>query len=212
MDLIFCAGRNRRYAELALAAGFRYGCRSDYRPLFPVHFADLDWKAPDCAVRERHLGFVAEHRPRIAVAPDVLDADALPATLRYAERLAAHADAVVVTPKVYGVLARLPREPWLRVGYSVPTTYGGPGGVLPLEYLGRAVHLLGGSPSQQLRLAQYLTTASADGNVTMKAAGYGSYWERGRWKSKTWTFRGPDFPYRAFERSCANIAAAWRER
>jgi hypothetical protein len=42
--LVFCAGRNRRYAEIALAHGFAYGCRSDYRPLFPVAFADLNWR------------------------------------------------------------------------------------------------------------------------------------------------------------------------
>ena len=210
--LYFCAGRNRRYAQIALDCGFAYGCRSDYRPVFPVAFADLDWKRPD---EDRHLGFVREHRPALAVAPDVLTADALLPTLRYAERLAAHAGRVVVVPKVAGLVAGLPREPWLVVGYSVPTSYGSAGAVMPMELLGWPIHLLGGTPEAQLHLARYLPIASADGNSHMKAARFGSYWEAGRWKSKRWATAvedGPDLPYRAFARSCANIAAAWAAR
>jgi hypothetical protein len=209
VDLIFCAGRTRRYAEIALAAGFLYGCRSDYRPLFPVHFADLNWKAPDL---DAHLAFVREQRPRIAVAPDVLAEDDLPAALRYAERLAAHAPAVVVVPKVQGLLLRLPREPWLRVGYSVPTAYGSRGPTLDLEYAGWPVHLLGGSPRAQLRLAARLAVASADGNSLMKAARFGTFWDGRGWNGGgggRGVPPGPGQPYRAFARSCAAVAATW---
>jgi hypothetical protein len=211
--LIFCAGRNRRYAEIALAHGFAYGCRSDYRPLFPVVFADLNWRAPDL---DRHAAFVAEHRPALAVAPDVLRPDALPDTLRYAERLARHAARVLIVPKCEGVLDRLPAgEPWLVVGYSVPTRYGGADGVLLPDVRRFPVHLLGGTPHAQLVLAHYLDVSSADGNSHMKAAAFQKFWKSGRWVNGHYddpTFDpGHDAPYRAFARSCANIAAAWRD-
>ena len=219
VDLIFCAGRTRRYAEIALAHGFAYGCRSDYRPLFPVVFADLDWKGangPDAArVRERHLAFVRDHRPAIAVAPDVLAASELPAALAYAGRLAAHAGRVVVVPKVFGLIERLPDEPWLVVGYSVPTDYGSAGTAMPLEYGQRPVHLLGGSPGEQLRLAAAFRVTSADGNALIKGARYGTFWTPAGWRGGGRgepRGTGPDLPYRAFARSCANVAAAWRSR
>jgi hypothetical protein len=206
--LIFCAGRNRRYAEIALAAGFSYGCRSDYRPLFPVAFADLNWQTPDL---DRHAAFVAQHRPRLAVAPDVLTLDALDATLRYAEQLATHAEGIIVVPKVDGVLERLPRLPWLVLGYSVPTRYGSVGSALDWDFHGWPVHLLGGSPQRQMHLSRYLRVTSADGNSHMKAARWGSFWEHGGWASKARGLpRDTGGPYRAFALSCTNIAAAWR--
>lgn len=207
-ELIFCAGRTRRYAEIALAAGFAYGCRSDYRPLFPVIFADLDWRHPDLP---GHLAFVAAQQPRYAVAPDVLALADLPAALEYARRLHEHAAHVLIVPKCAGVVERLPAWPWLIVGYSVPTPYGGAHAGMLTEYRDWPIHLLGGSPQAQMRLARYLRVVSADGNSHMKAARWGSFWEHGGWASKLrGTPRDTDFPYRAFAISCANIAAAWR--
>lgn len=205
-ELIFCAGRNRRYAAIALAHGFGYGCRSDYRPHFPVTFADLDWRRPDL---ERHAAFVREHQPAFAVAPDVLRAADLPATLREAERLAAHAARVIVVPKCAGLVERLPREPWLVVGYSVPTPYGGADGVLLSDLADWPVHLLGGSPRAQLRLARYLNVRSVDGNSHMKAAAFGTFWQAGGWQKGGIPRGTPDLPYAAFTCSCANIRAAW---
>jgi hypothetical protein len=209
--LIFCAGRNRRYAEIALRHGFAYGCRSDYTPLFaPIVLADLDWKRPD---RERHLAFVAEHTPHLAVAPDVLALEDLPATLRYAERLAAHADRVLIVPKVAGVMAALPHEPWLVVGYSVPTPYGGADAVLLPELTGWPVHLLGGTPHAQMTLAAYVRVYSADGNSHMRAARYGTFWSGGGWRGGARGLeRGDGLAYRAFERSCSEIMTAWQRR
>src|SRR5262249_1751466 len=139
--LIYCAGRGGRLADIAVAAGFVYGCRSDYQPSHPVGFADLNWKAPDPG---QHRSFVRDPAPTLAGAPDVLDIGDLGWTLRYAESLAHYAQCVVVVPKTPGVLERLPREPWLVVGYSVPTKYGG-SDLLMGEISDRSVHLLGGS-------------------------------------------------------------------
>lgn len=210
--LIYCGGYGRRFAQIAVEAGFLYGCRSDMRPHHPVAFADLRWQRPD---HDRHLAFVAEHRPRLAVCPDVLVLDALSEALRYAERLAAHAERVLLVPKAAGVMAELPREPWLVVGYSVPTRYGGADAVLLAELSGWPVHLLGGSPQAQLDLAHYLDVYSADGNAHMGAARHGVWWSAARrgWVSRSDEIpQGPDLPYRAFERSCLEILSAWGAR
>lgn len=210
MDLIFCAGRTRRYAEIALDYGFLYGCRSDYRPLFPVVFADVDWKTPNW---QRHRRFVQEQCPRYAVAPDVFDVEMLLPTLRYAERLVYDAEVVIVVPKELGLIRRIPDLPWIRLGYSVPTPYGGAPDGLLAEFGQRPTHLLGGSIKQQLRYARLLNVQSVDGNSHMKAASFGSYWTGDKWCGGGGT-RGvpegtPDLPYEAFSLSCANIVASW---
>ena len=210
--LLYCAGGNRKFAQIALDAGFAYGCRSDYTPLFaPVAFADLNWKRPD---RERHLAFVAEHRPRLAVAPDVLALDALADTVRYAGELAQHAERVIIVPKAAGVMAGLAqeREPWMVIGYSVPTKYGGADALMVWELTGWPVHLLGGTPQAQLTLARYMQVYSADGNAAHLAARWGSWYDATR---NVWTDgaqrepQGEGMVYRAFARSCENIIAAW---
>jgi hypothetical protein len=208
--LVYCAAGNRRFAEIAVSHGFRYGCRSDDTPARRAWFVDLDWKKPDLP---RHLAFCAEHKPHLAVAPDVLSEGELPEALGWAERLAAHADRVLIVPKVAGLVERLPREPWLMIGYSVPTSYGGTDAVTSFDLIGWDCHLLGGNPQNQMRLAQYLRAYSADGNGFQKAARWGVYYDA---DSNTWVPRGPkvphgpDLPYRAFEQSCIEIQIAWR--
>lgn len=211
-DLVYCASHGKRFAAIAVAAGFGYGCRSEQRnPPHPVVFADLDWKRPNL---DRHLAFVIEQRPRYAVAPDLLDRAALCDTLRFAERLAAHAERVIVVPKYPHAVADLPREPWLMLGYSVPTKYGGADGQLLWEWTGWPVHLLGGSPQAQLRLRYYLNVVSADGNAAQGAARRGVWWSArsGGWRTRdTAVPLGPDLPYRCFERSCREIRTAWQQ-
>lgn len=147
------------------------------------------------------------------MAPDVLDVATLPETLRYAAGLAAYAERVIVVPKAVGVMPQLPREPWLVVGYSVPTRYGGSDAQMA-ELAGWPVHLLGGSPGRQLALAPYLHVVSADGNAATRAAQWGIFFDGHRWVSRTAAAQvvppGPNLPYRAFELSCRNTVAAWR--
>jgi len=173
-----------------------------------VSFADLNWKKPDL---DQHGAFVREHRPLFAVAPDVLKLDDLTATLRYAESLAEWADRVIIVPKAPGVMERLPREPWLVVGYSVPTKYGGTD-LMMAELAGWSVHLLGGAPRRQFELAHYLDVVSADGNAAARAAEYGTVFDA---RTKRWQMsvepRGADMPYRAFAKSCQQIAQMWRD-
>lgn len=69
---------------------------------------------------------------------------------------------------------------------------------------------IGGRPEKQIELSQYLSVVSVDGNYHgMKARRFCEHWE---WPGR-WIPDGGMTPdgahYAAFERSCANIVAAW---
>ena len=205
-DLIFCLDGNRRLAEIALGAGFLYGVRGRQRPDFPVAFLDLDWRAPDFTA---HLERCRRWRPRYAVAGDAEKVDDLGVVLDQAAALAPYAQHVIVVPKAPGLVEAIPER--YVVGLSVPTRFGATQAPF-WEYRGRRVHLLGGPPGAQLRLAALLGPGivSADGNSHLVAARRGTVWERGRWAGgPLGEPAGPDMLYRAFARSCANIRAAW---
>ncbi len=211
--LIYCADGNRRYAEIAQRAGFLYGACSGKRRTvyYPPAFLDLDWRRPDFA---RHLEWAAQYRPRFAVAGDAETPAQLDAVLRQAEQLAVHAAQIIVVPKRSGLVESIPAG--YVVGYSVPTTFGGTE-AMAWEFLGRRLHLLGGSPTAQLRLAHVFglgAIASVDGNSHLKASRWGTFWTAAGWVSRKRARllcpQQPDFPDAAFERSCVNIAAAWQ--
>jgi hypothetical protein len=176
---------------------------------FRPEFTDQDWKKPD---RSAYMAALAEHRPQMATVLDWERDEQLGEVLDWAEEAAQFAAVVIIIPKVQGGVSRLPRRvagAEIRLGYSVPTRYGGT--ELPVwEFSGWPVHLLGGSPHAQMRLAQYLDVASADGNYSnLKATRFCEYWQRPR----RWVPLRPkqaDAPYEAFRRSCENIMAAWR--
>jgi hypothetical protein len=44
MEIIFCAGGNRRFAEIAKNAGFLLGAQLPDTIYFPIQFADQNWK------------------------------------------------------------------------------------------------------------------------------------------------------------------------
>jgi len=224
-DLIWCSGSSRRYTEIAVAAGFRYGARlpdTVYPEIAPLYFADQDWRRP---AREAYLAAVRRWRPALATALDWEREEQLPEVLAWAEDLAALVQVVIVIPKVFGGIARLPHAVGgrpVRLGYSAATSYGGTG--VPMwDFVAwpHGVHVLGGSPQRQLRLARYLDVRSVDGNVARRMANaHCAYWVPGsatgcanRWwphlqgtGAGGW---GHDAPYEAFRRSCTNILAAW---
>jgi hypothetical protein len=224
IDLIFCGGGNRRFMEIATAAGFRYGARLPDTIYGPLYFADQDWRRPD---RAAYMAALAQHRPHMASVLDLERADQLGEVLSWAEDAAQFVDVVMLIPKVFGIIPRIPRRVGsadVRLGYSVPTKHGGTD--LPVwEFAGWPVHLLGGSPHAQRRLAHYLSVASADGNMMMKMANhYGAFYDpakrmrRGYWPTladydgQAWGDGGKDAdaPYEAFRRSCENIMWAWQ--
>lgn len=223
--LIYCAAGAPRMAQIALEAGFRYGCRLPGTVYGPLYFADQDWKKPN---RAAYMAALARHRPHMATVLDWEREDQLGEVLGWAEEAAQHVERVLIVPKVIGQVHRIPRRVGGRevvLAYSVPTRYGGTQ-VPAWEFSGRPIHLLGGSPRKQIRIWHYLSVSaevvSTDGNYAHKlATQFCRVWSNGtaryadnRWQpqlkdmdGREW---GQDAPYEAFRRSCINIVAAWQ--
>lgn len=215
--LIFCGGGNPTFARIAISAGYKYGARLPSTVYGPLYFADQDWKNPD---RGAYMVALKKYRPFMASVIDFEISEQRKEVLSWAEEAAQFVDVVMIIPKVSGEICTLPRQigkAHVRLGYSVPTKHGGT--TLHLaEFVSWPVHLLGGSPGAQMRLAQYLDVCSADGNMMMKMANRGLYWVGGerkysnRWVSireidgERWNGDGN---YEAFRRSCENIMRAW---
>lgn len=218
--LIYCADGNKRYAQIAIDAGYKYGARLPARGLyFAPWFADQDWKNPD---RERYMSELAKHRPHMATVLDWEHEGQLSEVLGWAEDAAQYIEIVVIIPKVHGGVERLPsiiagKE--VRLGYSVPTAYGGTE-LMVNEFFGWPVHLLGGSPGKQKEISHYLDVRSVDGNMHLKQANTrGLFWVPGKspfancWRSiqeadgKRWSGKAQ---YEAFRRSCENIREFWK--
>lgn len=220
-ELIYCAGGNARFAEIALLYGFRYGAQiPNYKIYADLWFADQDWKRPD---RAAYIAALAQHKPTMATVLDWERDDQLAEVLGWAEEAAQHTERVLIIPKVIGGIDRIPR----RIGgkdvvlaFSVPTTHGGT--QVPIwEFAGWPIHLLGGSPQAQMHYAAHLNAiaevVSTDGNMSNKMAHYCRFWRarpgpKGHWVQLAevgdgdW---GKDANAEAFRRSCENIAAAW---
>jgi hypothetical protein len=221
ITLIFCGGGNRRFAEIAIAAGFKYGARLPGTPYAPIYFADQNWRKPN---RVAYISALEKYRPFIASVMDWERAEQLPEVLEWAEEAAKFVGGVMIIPKVQNGVSLLPRViggKSVRLGYSVPTSHGGTE-LMVSEFYGWPVHLLGGSPHAQVNIARYLPNViSVDGNMAMKmatqfAAFYCPEWKGGkhsRWPTildydgKLWG--GGDAPYEAFRRSCVNIQSMW---
>lgn len=208
IELVYCADGNRRLAQIAIDAGFLYGAQLPRTVYHSVWFADQDWKKPN---RDRYMTALAQHRPHMATVLDWERQEQLPEVLAWAEDAAQYVEVVMIIPKVFSGISQLPRtvggKP-VRLGYSVPTKFGG--SELPAwEFAGWPVHLLGGSPHKQMALTQYFDVRSADGNYhNLKATKFCEYWQSGAWIPIT--PKQEDALYEAFHRSCVNIMAAWK--
>ena len=200
--LIFCLAGNRTHMQIARDCGWEAGARLPgtlYEQHAPLIFADQDWTAyqralaqsPAAAAKRRaaYIQAVAAARPWMASVLDWEYADQLSEVLEWAHELAPHVARVMLIPKVVKQVDRLPNEiagvPVV-LGYSIPTSHGGTRCGLR-EFDGRRVHLLGGSPRQQLQAAQLLAgraeLVSVDGNMCHRASGRGTYWQAGRWRN-----------------------------
>lgn len=209
-ELIYCADGNARFAKIAIDSGWLYGAQLPARGLhYPPYFVDQNWKNPDLP---QYATLVAKHRPKIASVLDWERPEQLPEVLAWAETIAPFVEIVMIIPKVIGGVASIPRgiggKP-VRLGYSVPTSFGGT--AVPLsEFNGWSVHLLGGRPDRQYRLAHFLNVVSVDGNYHgMKARRFCEYFYHGQWIPDGGQTKW-DAPYVVFERSCQNILAMWR--
>jgi hypothetical protein len=215
IDLIYTAANNGRLLALCERANWLPGIRSDKHPspkASPIHFIDVKYTAPNFV---RHLALVRQLHPRFATVPDLsaqeVSREDVRRALLQAEALAPYCEAVLVVPKLPGQIAMLPKE--TVIGYSIPTRYGGAS--YPVwELEGREIHLLGGSPQQQLLLYSYLscfaTITSADGNMFQKMSGYGKFWQAGRWVRHPAAGLGESsVSYDCVYRSLVNIRQAW---
>jgi hypothetical protein len=170
----------RRVISLALAEGWRPGARytnlRDVRhvPFAHVGFLDIDWKN---YCFESHLAAASRVRPFVTVARDIECMSQIDAVLSEADELQKHATRVIVVPKALGLEGRMhsliPNE--FLLGYSVPTKYGGT--MISPEAFEWSVHLLGGRPDAQRRLADRMPVVSIDCNRFTYDARYGDYFD-----------------------------------
>lgn len=152
--------------------GARYTNLRDVKHLPHVYFVDIDWKNYNF---ERHLDTVQTIRPTMTVARDVTDSDHIDDILHEASILSQFTETVIVVPKDPKLVAkrRLGVPDMFRLGYSVPTRYGGTP-ISPDHFTGD-VHLLGGRPDVQRRLAETMNVQSLDGNRFTYDAKFGDY-------------------------------------
>lgn len=218
IELIYCASKNKRFDDIALAAGFKLGAQVPCTVYHKLYFCDQNWKAPN---RAAYMTALAQHRPHMASVLDLERKEQLSEVLSWAEEAAQYCDSVMLIPKAHGIIQRLPRSiggASITLGYSVPTKHGGTT-VWPGEFEGWPIHLLGGSPQAQMRHAgRFKNVVSVDGNMSNKmATQFCAYWTAGtstdpkdRYWQKIIRAEFPnDAPIEAFRRSCVNIAAAW---
>ena len=209
-DLIYCAD-NAKYGQIATECGHLSGTQLPNKVYLPPYFADQDWKHPN---RAAYLGMLRTHKPRLATVLDWEREEQLSEVLGWAEDAAAFADCVILIPKVHGGVARLPRaiggKP-VRLGYSVPTKYAGTDLFLS-EFIGWPVHLLGGSPKNQMKLARYLDVKSTDGNYIHHKIVHGQFFDGVRWlqlKDAGINVQGADIPETVLRLSWPAICRAW---
>lgn len=223
--LIYCAGGNKRLAQIAIDAGFEYGARLPDTVYFPLYFADNDWKKPN---RAAYMAGLARHRPHMATVLDYEREGQLGEVLDWAEQAAQYVERVLIVPKVFSSIGELPGQiggKEVVLAYSVPSKYGGT--QVPVwEFAGRLIHLLGGSPKAQinayLHLHNVADVVSADGNYAQKmAVQYCRFYSHSKVmhaRNPNWPllkevggFVDNDAPYEAFACSCRNIKAAWAQ-
>lgn len=142
-----------RNANAISSGGGLVGIASHIEPPAGVAIDFLDWPfmQEESITVEDHLAAARRHRPKYAVAPDVMGDRPLDEVIRVGERLAQHAQFVIVVPKTVPVadvpdhfIAGIPfREEW-----DTDT------GVNEFaDFRGRPVHILGGNPTEQMKLA-----------------------------------------------------------
>lgn len=211
VELIYCADGNRRFAEIAIAAGFTYGAQLPNTIYFHPGFIDQNWKHPN---RLKYIAALEQHRPDLATVLDWEYPDQLEEVLSWATQASQYASTIIIIPKVIGGIASLPRfinnKP-VRLGYSASSQFSGTS-VPTWEFNDWPVHCLGGSPKTALMLGQYLNIRSADGNYLQRVARqYGKFYTRQgyRYLREIGPAHVPDGMYTAFNLSCQEYYAEW---
>jgi ribosomal protein S18 acetylase RimI-like enzyme len=137
--------------------------------LYSAEFVDYPFTNPE-ATFDDHVSVVKEHQPRLTVAPDVENGRALADVVAMADELGKYAETVIIVPKECHPSEIPDRH---RVGLTVGT-FGSmaPWSVWEYRDCGE-VHILGGTPNQQLALQGMVDVSSMDSFTLGKRAQYG---------------------------------------
>lgn len=222
MNLITCTGDNYHFTKIAVAAGYKIGAQLPLTVYARLFFGDQNWKKPR---RAPYMHALAMYRPEMATVLDLESPTQDNEVMSWAEQASQFTENVIIIPKYNGAVAKLPRSikgKRVVLGYSVPTLYGGT--TVPVEeFLGWPVHLLGGSPHQQLPLCRKLDVISLDCNFHLRMANVSCQFFS--FPMPEWNAKNTDWPtlkeadnvawdgngrFEAFRRSCDNILKFWR--
>lgn len=187
VELLFSNAANKRFAELAIDAGWEVGVQLPRTAYFQPYFTDQNFHDPNFA---RYLEHVQKHRPYVATVLDIETWHQLDIAMQWAKDIEPYVQEIMFIPKVSGVIARLPRDingKRVRLGYSVPTRHGGTD-VAIAEFQGWPVHLLGGSPQKQLALLKNLDVVSIDQLMIQERSQACQFWtpQPQRWQRNQW--------------------------
>lgn len=196
---------SKRVASIAARYGWYSGALytnlRDIREENCVGLIDVRWKEYNY---KAHLSAVKKIRPLLTVAQDITDVRYFDDILIQASELAYYAKQVIIVPKdpkLQDIMNTIIPEHFL-LGFSVPTRYG----QSPIEpkFFRRPVHLLGGRPDVQRKLANIMHVVSFDCNRFTLDAAFGDYFDGE-------TFRPhPSGGYlRCIEDSILNINKLW---
>jgi hypothetical protein len=154
-----------RYTNMRDVKTFDFSCRG---------FLDINWKK---YTFDRHLEMAAQHSPKITIARDIECIFQLDSIIKEAELLLQYSEHVALVPKdtnLNGRISELIPKQFL-LAYSVPSRYGGT--KVAIDSFDRPVHLLGGRPDIQRKLADKLKVFSIDCNRFTLDACYGDYFD-----------------------------------
>jgi len=178
MALLKFVSHSKKAIKIACEHGWLPGARytnlRDVKEFEQLGFLDIDWKNYNF---EMHLNTAKEKKPLLTVAKDIESKNELDEIIEQAELLSRYAKTVVVVPKdnkIADVMEDLIPSKFI-FGYSVPTKYGGT--KIPPKRFKRPVHLLGGRPEVQRRLADKMDVISFDCNRFTLDAIYGDYFD-----------------------------------
>jgi len=156
--------------------GARYTNLRDVRevPFDRRGFLDINWKRYNYSL---HLNAAKAMRPALTIAQDVFCISNLEHVLRQADELQEHSEFVAIVPKDPRLTSKLDSliPSHFLIGYSVPTKYGST--EIPASAINRPVHLLGGRPDVQRRIANECPVVSIDCNRFTLDASFGDYFD-----------------------------------
>lgn len=217
IELIACLGSAGKVSEMSLDTGFLHGAQLPGKSTFRPYFIDQNWKKPN---RQKYMSALEQYRPRLCTVLDLEKRDQFSEVMDWAHEAAQFAGEIIIIPKVSGIVERIPdiiNDKPVRLGYSVPTSYGA-SDISLIEFQRRPVHLLGGNPDTQMQLTRMLNVKSADFNMFHKMSHrFCKYYAVINGRSMWQNLRDTDGEYgdyahdEAFRRSVYNLMKAWRD-